>query len=151
MALKISVLIAEDDENDVFMYDRALKQLGIDRYRFVPDGEKAIDYLCGKGEYSDREKFPFPHWLMLDLKMPRVDGFGVLEWIKNNPKCKVVPTVIFSSSKMPSDVARAYDYGVNAFFVKPMRMEEMIKTLALIENFWQVAERPAVAVDHKCA
>jgi CheY-like chemotaxis protein len=87
---------------------------------------------------------------MLDLKMPRVDGFDVLEWIKQNPSCKVVPTVIFSSSKQPTDVKRAYDFGVNAFFVKPVRMEEMVKTLALIENFWTVAERPAVDAEHKC-
>jgi CheY-like chemotaxis protein len=150
MALKISVLVAEDEDNDLFFYERGFEKIGIERYRCVRDGQEAIDYLRGHGEYCDREKNPFPNWLMLDLKMPRVDGFGVLEWIKNNPSCKVVPTIIFSSSKQPADVQRAYDYGVNAFFVKPVRMEEMVKTLALIENFWNVAERPLVSADHKC-
>lgn len=150
MAKKISVLIAEDEENDVFLYERGFQKIGIDNYRIVRDGEQAIEYLRGRGQFSDRERFPFPNWLMLDLKMPRVDGFQVLQWIKDNPSCKVVPTVIFSSSRQPGDVARCYDYGVNAFFVKPVRMEEMVKTLALIENFWNVAERPAVSAEHKC-
>jgi CheY-like chemotaxis protein len=151
MAAKISVLIAEDDENDRFLYDRALKKLGIERFQCVEDGHEAINYLRGQGQFVDRERFPFPDWLLLDLKMPRVDGFQVLEWIKNNPSCKVVPTVIFSSSRQPIDVQHTYDLGVNAYFVKPLRMEEMVKTLALIENFWMVAERPAVDAEHKCS
>lgn len=151
MAAKISVLIAEDEENDRFMYELTFKKIGIERFRCVEDGQEAIDYLCGQGQFSDRERFPFPDWLLLDLKMPRVDGFQVLEWIKQNPHCKVVPTVVFSSSRLPADVQRAYDLGVNAYFVKPVRMEEMVKTVALIENFWMVAERPLVSAEHKCS
>jgi two-component system response regulator len=150
MAHKISVLIAEDDENDTFMYTHAFQKIGIEQFRTVRDGQEAIDYLRGQGEFCDRERCPFPNWLMLDLKMPRLDGFDVLEWIKQNPSCKVVPTIIFSSSRQPGDVKRAYDLGVNAFFVKPVRMEEMLKTLALINNFWTIAERPAVSAEHKC-
>lgn len=150
MADKISVLIAEDDENDIYIYERGLNRIGIENFKCVRDGAEVIEYLRGQGKYQDREQNPFPKWLLLDLKMPRVNGLEVLEWIKKNPSCRVVPTIIFSASQQASDVKKAYDLGANAYFVKPLRMEEMLETLALVNHFWTIAVRPSVEPQHTC-
>src|SRR5258708_4566248 len=114
------MLIADDDEND-----RALIRLAISRNKMpvetreVHDGVEVIRYLQGEGEYSDREKYPFPGLLLVDLKMPRMDGHGVLEWIRTHPDCSFLPTVMLSGSGHEGDILEAHRRGVKAYFVKP--------------------------------
>jgi CheY-like chemotaxis protein len=134
------VLIAEDDETEAAMYDYALRRAGILNYLIVPHGGEVIRYLRGEGQYADRTEYPFPRWLILDLNMPRVSGFEVLEWLARHNKCKVVPTIVFSNSRQHEDIKKAYELGANAFFNKPNDLNTMIDVLALVRNFWTVAE-----------
>src|SRR5579883_2562317 len=94
------VLLAEDDENDVFFLERAFKQAQVlNPIHRVRDGEDAIDYLRGEGPYCDREKHPLPQLMLLDLKMPRKNGFEVIMWVREQPCLKRLPIVVLTSSK----------------------------------------------------
>ena len=121
------ILVADDDENDVFFIERALKEAQVaNPLRRVRDGEEAIAYLKGEGGYGDREKFPLPHLMLLDLKMPRKNGFEVLEWVRGQPGLKRLPVIILTSSKEDPDIKRAYDLGANTYLVKPAKPEGLV-------------------------
>ncbi len=137
------ILIAEDDANDALLVRRALGKIdpGI-AHQFVSNGEDVIAYVLGMGEFSDREKFPFPTLLLLDMKMPRKGGLEVLEWLQANPDCRVVPTIVWSSSRLPLDIRRAYDLGANCFIVKPNAFDEIQSSLELAFRFWRMCEKP---------
>src|SRR5437016_684237 len=115
------ILLAEDEEEDV-----VLLKLGFAKARFlnpvqvVPDGAEAIAYLQGAGKYSNRSDFPLPNLLLLDLKMPRKNGFEVLEWLRQQPQLSALPVVVLTSSDDMRDVNRAYQLGANTFLVKPV-------------------------------
>ncbi len=143
------ILVAEDNEAEAFLYQRAFQKIGIADYLIVTDGEQTIDYLSGAGKFSDRNVHPFPHWLLLDIKMPRKTGFDVLHWITEHPACKVVPTIVMSNSNQTNDVSRAYELCANAFFTKPTRLQELVDILALIHHFWTIAQCPPTDPLHK--
>lgn len=131
------VLIAEDQPMDIFLLQRAFAQapMPITLY-FVTDGQEAIDYLSGEKEYGDRELHPLPDLLLLDIKMPRLDGFQVLRWLRNQPGLKRLPVTMFSSSGLASDVNRAYELGANSFLVKPQDADGMSELVIRLENYW---------------
>jgi CheY-like chemotaxis protein len=147
----VVILIAEDSEDDRFMYGRALEKIGFKNVRFTHDGEDAIAYLRGEGKYADRGAYPFPNWLILDLKMPRKTGFEVVEWVRAHSDCGVIPTIIMTSSMIPADVKRAYDLGVNTFFSKPHSQSELVALFQEMLNYWCKAEIPAPPQARKCA
>src|SRR5262245_7374180 len=104
-----TILVVEDDPNDVLFLKRALKKNGVHNpVCTLPDGEEAIAYLCGVGKYTDRKAHPFPRVIILDLKMPRKSGLEVLEWLKEHPQYRVIPTIVLTSSKLNEDVVKAY-------------------------------------------
>jgi CheY-like chemotaxis protein len=146
----ILVLIAEDDENDVIVYRRVLPKIGMSSVRFTGDGDQTIEYLKGEGEYADRDQYPFPNFLVLDIKLPRTDGMEVLKWIKENPSCKVTPTIMISGSVLDEEVQEAYQSGANAYFAKPNSMHEMSTVMKLIHDFWTTAVPPKVCPGHVC-
>src|SRR5437868_5957497 len=114
------ILIAEDSEDDVFLLDRACLKAGINvRFMQVRNGEEAINYLAGKNQYTDRAAYPLPGLLLLDLKMPKVNGFAVLEWLKQQPVLKRLIVAVLTSSTAPMDINRAYDLGANSYLAKP--------------------------------
>jgi CheY-like chemotaxis protein len=132
-----SVLMAEDDDNDVFFVQRAFKQAQIPNpLHRVKDGEEAIAYLRGDGQYSDRAQFPLPRFLLLDLKMPRKNGFEVIAWIRQQPGIKRLPIAVLTSSKEEPDINRAYDTGANTYLVKPVKFEELVETIKALDQFW---------------
>src|SRR5258708_36363778 len=136
-----TILLAEDDQNDVFFLKRALKKNNIGNpVQVVKDGEEAIDYLAGNGQFADRTLFPHPAFIILDLKMPRKSGFEVLEWLKSNPEHQVVPTLVLSSSAQPEDVLRAYDLGANSFMVKQSSFENMERMVKTIHEYWSFCQ-----------
>jgi CheY-like chemotaxis protein len=140
-----TVLVADDDDNDAFFLERAFKHAKIaNPLCRVVDGEEAIVYLSGGGKYADREKYPVPCLLLLDLKMPRKNGFEVLEWIRGQPGLKRLPVVVLTSSREDPDINRAYELGANTYLVKPVQFEglaDMMKTLTL---YWlMLAEKPS--------
>src|SRR4051812_18056470 len=114
-----TVLVADDDATARFLMERAFtKTKTQSRLQFVKDGSEAIDYLEARGIYQDRDRYPFPSLMTLDIKMPKVDGFGVLKWIKQHPTVKRLAVVVFSCSDEQTDIDRAYDMGANSYLVK---------------------------------
>jgi CheY-like chemotaxis protein len=137
-----TILIAEDDENDRLLINRAFQKVGqTEPLQFVENGQTAIDYLSGSGDYSDRAKYPFPSVVMLDLKMPLKNGFEVLQWIRNQPRYKKMVVVLFTSSNQPSDIETAYELGVNSYLVKPLNFDEVFGLARQIREYWLVANR----------
>jgi CheY-like chemotaxis protein len=133
IAGKKNILIAEDDPNDVFLLQWAFSKTGINaNLRFVEDGEAAIRYL----ESSDQQKNPTPHLLLLDLKMPRVDGFNVLEWVRLQPGLKRLLVIVLTSSDSVLDINHAYDLGANSYLVKPFYNEHLIKLVEYLQTYW---------------
>jgi CheY-like chemotaxis protein len=135
------ILIAEDNPDDELLLRRALQKADVQaQVKVVPDGEEAILYL-EQTSAANQKDGAVPSLIILDLKMPRKGGFEVLEWLTENPKCSVVPTIILTSSNMESDVQRAYGLGANTFFVKPNSLNELVATFKLIDDYWSRAER----------
>lgn len=125
-----TILHVEDDENDVFFVERAILKasLAVD-IRVARDGQQAIDYLGGKGQYGNRGTCPFPDILLLDLKLPLLGGFEVLTWARAKHDLAHLPIYILSSSDNDSDVRRAKQLGANRYFVKSHRFEDLIAEL----------------------
>jgi len=123
------MLLADDSADDRLLIARALKALGTVKLIFtLEDGHEVIAYLEGQGPYADREKFPTPDLLLLDLKMPRVNGFEVLEWMRNHKSLKPLIAVL-SSSEVPDDMKRASALGANLYLVKSYNMEKTLRPL----------------------
>jgi CheY-like chemotaxis protein len=115
-----TILLVEDSTDDVFFMERAMKAAGFATpLQVAKDGQVALDYLGGVKEYADREKFPLPSLVLLDLKLPQVLGLDVLKWIRSRPDLQVLPVVVLTSSGERSDLERAYRLGANSFMVKP--------------------------------
>src|SRR5882672_3858639 len=124
------MLVVEDNQFDAIILGRALSEsgLGINAH-FVEDGQEAIDYLGGKGGFSDRTIYPLPRLVLLDLKMPRLNGFDVLNWIRETPQAPRLITVIFTSSDQEIDINRAYDLGANSYLRKPQDFSDFDRIL----------------------
>ena len=139
------ILVAEDDPTDAYFFQRAFNRAGLPvTLHFVRDGQEVLDYLQGEGQYADRVLHPLPRLLLLDLKMPRLDGFDVLEWVRQQPIMSGVLIVIFSSSEELRDINRAYGLGANSYLVKPHSMAELT---ALREKLLGIAVQVADSGD----
>ena len=132
--LVTEILIADDSDDDVFLIRRALEAAHIaNPLRVVHDGEQVIAYLRGEPPYENRGDFPVPGLLLLDLRMPRMDGFEVLAWVRQQPEWKNLPVAVLTSATDIWDVNRAFSLGANSFMIKPMdfmRFAEFAQTLA---------------------
>jgi CheY-like chemotaxis protein len=132
-----TLLVAEDQPADVMLLRRAFaKSQARMTLRFVADGQEAIDYLSGEHEYADRELNPLPDLMLLDINMPRLDGFEVLVWLRHQPRLRRLPVSIFSSCALANEVNRAYDLGVNCFLVKPQEPDGISDLIRRLEEFW---------------
>src|SRR5688500_9122357 len=139
-----SVVIAEDSHDDAFLIQRAFKDHGSMRPpHIVNDGAEAIAYIAGEGIYADRMTYPFPNLIILDLKMPRVDGFQVLEWLRDHPDFRVIPTVVWSASSDQRDVKHAYCLGANGYLCKPTEYPQFKAMLGRLLAFWDDCLKPA--------
>jgi CheY-like chemotaxis protein len=136
MDAKPTVLLAEDEENDVFMMQRAIRKLDSPvLLQVAKDGKEAIDYLAGEGAYANRELHPVPALILLDIKMPRKDGFAVLEWLKQDTLLPRIPVVMVTSSNLTADVEKALGLGASAYLVKPVSSAELQSLFTAITNF----------------
>lgn len=142
-----TILLVEDDENDVFLLTRALGKTGIaSPLRVASDGQQALDYVEGKGKYGNREEFPFPYLILLDLKLPLVKGLDVLRRVRELTERPIV--VVLSSSRNDMDITEAYRLGTNAYLSKPASFEGLVETVKAIGEFWlkfNVAHDPSDA------
>jgi CheY-like chemotaxis protein len=132
------ILIVEDNPDDRMILGRALQRAGVETpVQMVHDGEQAIQYLTGAGQYADRAEFPMPTLLLLDLKMPKVDGFEVLRWVRQQPAgLRELPIVVLTTSNYGKDVLEAYAAGANAFLVKPNDLEICVRQIKSLDAFW---------------
>ncbi|HET7395996.1 MAG TPA: response regulator [Gammaproteobacteria bacterium] len=144
---RTTILLAEDDQNDVMLIKRAFsKSHVINPIACVENGEEAVAYLAGQGEYVDRERYPLPFMMLLDLKLPRLSGHEVLKWLREQPGLKRLPVVVLTSSREPSDINRAYETGANSYLVKPVVFEEFSTLLKQLQVYWlMLSEHPELS------
>jgi len=138
-----TILQVEDDPNDVFLMRHAMKKAGVTNpVRVASSGQEAIDYLQGGGKFTDRERFPFPSLVLLDLKLPHVMGLEVLRWIRQQSRTSPV-VIVLTASADAADISRAYDLGANAFLTKPGEVEKLKEMVRAIRDFWFTHNTPA--------
>ena len=138
-----TILIAEDNEDDVFLLQEAFRKAGVASHlHVVTDGAEALSYLKNEGVYSDASKFPFPDLLLLDLNMPRVNGFEVLEWLRQQPTLGRLMVHVLTASCREEDVKRAYDLRANSFVVKPSRVDELVAFVTALHTWHRLVCLP---------
>jgi CheY-like chemotaxis protein len=136
------ILLVEDDENDVVLIQCAFQKAGLNpTLKTVRNGAEAIEYLSGEGRYADREQFPMPFLLLLDLRMPGTDGFEVLRWVRAAAELKRLLVVVLTSSNLQADVDRAYELGANSYLVKPVEFDQMVNLVRRFEAYWSEINR----------
>ncbi len=132
------ILLVEDDQKDIELTLAALDDINLaNKVDVVRDGEEALDYLFKRGKYKIREN-DNPIVVLLDLKMPKIDGLEVLKQIKESELLHDIPVVVLTSSKMESDLITSYNLGVNAFVIKPVKFEEFVKAIKDLGSFWAI-------------
>lgn len=137
------ILVAEDEETDIMLLQMAWKRAGLSNPLVIThDGQEMIDYLNGEPPFSDRAQHPMPVLLLLDLKMPRMNGFDVLAWLAKRPVFKNLPTVVLSSSCYPADIQNAKKMGAREYFVKPPNFHDLIKVLQDVSKKFLSASDP---------
>ncbi len=145
MAASVKILVADDDSNDKMLLRRAIEKAGLRvQVDFVDDGQEAIDYL------QSASSEPPPTMLLLDLNMPRLDGFDVLEWLRHEPDRRPRTVVVYSSSPRSEDIHRSGELGVDYYVVKPSEPSELVATMKRLEPFCYTERppRPAVVAHH---
>ena len=131
------ILLVEDNRMDVELTLDAFKEARLLNTIYVsPNGQDALDYLFGRGKYADRNTYPMPNLVLLDLKLPGVDGFEVLRQVKSAPILKRLPVIILTSSKEEGDRALTYDIGANSYIVKPVSFNGFLDVIKQIEGYW---------------
>jgi CheY-like chemotaxis protein len=131
------MLVAEDRDEDVDILKLACQRAGVSLpLHFVRDGEEVLEYLKGEGQFSDREKYPLPTLLLLDLSMPRLNGFEVLQWLRLQPGLRRLLVIVFTSSELPEDVNKAFELGANSYLVKPVDFEKLQETARYLDTYW---------------
>jgi CheY-like chemotaxis protein len=131
------ILLAEDDRGDQELTRRALEEGRMrNDLRVVEDGEEALAYLYRRGKYRDPAKSPRPDLLLLDLNLPRVDGRQVLEKVRSDSKLRPMAVVVLTTSRQEEDILRSYELGCNSFITKPVGMDQFIRVIHALEEYW---------------
>lgn len=131
------ILLAEDNDDDVFFMKYAMKNAGVSvPLQVVEDGVQAVSYLAGEGKFSDRNLYPLPDLVLLDLKLPFKSGFEVLKWIRDQSILNKLLVIILSSSQQDSDINKAYQLGANSYLVKPLTSEQLLKLVKAFKEYW---------------
>ena len=137
------ILLVEDEPTGIFLFEHVVKKLEITNpLQIARDGREALDYLEGVGEFADRQKYPPPGLVVLDLKLPLISGFEVLEQLRQRPEIRKTVVVILSSSASDDDVTQAYALGANGYLVKPLHLEKLLEIVRAIKDFWLTHNHP---------
>jgi CheY-like chemotaxis protein len=139
----VDILLVEDNPTDAELTMRALKRKNLaNKLLWVKDGAEAIDFLFGKGKYSDRNAKDIPRLILLDLRMPKVDGLEVLQRIKGDEITKKIPVVVLTSSQEDKDIVDSYKLGVNSYVSKPVEFDEFIDAVSTLGLYWMLINKP---------
>jgi CheY-like chemotaxis protein len=141
----ITILVADDDPDDCLMVKESFEEERVaNPLHFVKDGEELMDYLKRRGDFKDMEDIPLPGLILLDLNMPRKDGREALREIKSDPDLRIIPVVVFTTSKAEEDIYRTYDLGVNSFISKPVTFEGLKGIIKTVTKYWlEIVELPS--------
>jgi CheY-like chemotaxis protein len=133
----LTILLVEDNLDHAELVKRNMEDFQVaNSIIHVEDGEAALDYLHGRGKYADREQYPVPHLMLLDLRLPKVDGLEVLKEVKTNDALRPMPVVILTTSEAERDMAKAYEYHANSYVTKPVNFEDFSKLLGDLGFYW---------------
>ncbi len=146
------VLLVEDNEGDILLTLRAFKKVRLpERVEIARNGREALAYLTGEPPFDDRAHFPLPSLVILDLNMPKVNGFDVLAVLKNTPGLRRIPVIVLTSSSEVSDIQKSYDLGANSYLVKPVGFDLFTRVVSEIENYWlSLNTSPPLAAEGLC-
>jgi two-component system, response regulator len=134
---EIEILLVEDSPEDAELAIRALKKNNLaNNIIHVSDGAEALDLLFARGAFEDRDKNVYPKVILLDLKLPKIDGFEVLKEIRNDIRTKIIPVVVLTSSKEENDIVECYKLGVNSYIVKPIDFDKFTESVKEIGLYW---------------
>jgi two-component system, response regulator len=136
---EVEILFIEDNPHEAELTIRGLKKHNlVNKLKHIDDGAEALDFIFSKGTYSDRENSPNPKLIILDLKLPKVDGLEILRQLKADEKTRMVPVVVLTSSQEEKDVIESYRLGVNSYIVKPVNFESFGKAVADLGLYWVI-------------
>jgi two-component system response regulator len=145
MIQEVEILLVEDSKSDAEMTIRALRKNHIINYIYhVKDGAEALDFIFARGSYTHRTIENCPKVILLDLKMPKVNGVEVLQAIKADERTKKIPVVILTSSKENPDIQKSYDLGANSYVVKPVEFDEFMKAISDLGLYWLLINQPPI-------
>jgi len=131
------ILLAKDNETDALLVRRAIQIAGVKaQLQVVRDGQEAVDYLAGVNSYSDRVQHPFPKLMLLDLQMPRLNGFEVLKIVRTDLHFTRLPVIVLTNSENPADIKRAYELGATSYFRKPDSVEGLDEMIHVLHAYW---------------
>ena len=134
---EVEILLVEDNPNDVKLTLRALKKHNLaNKVHVVIDGAEALDYIFAKNHYADRKIEEIPKVILLDIKLPKVDGLEVLEKIKADKRTKSIPVVMLTSSSQESDMIKSYELGANSFIIKPVKFDKFVDAVSELGLYW---------------
>jgi two-component system, response regulator len=140
----VEILLVEDNPHDAEMTIRTLKKINLaNRLVHLKDGAEALDFIFAKGAYTGRDTNDRPKVILLDIKMPKVDGIEVLRQIKSNPATKTIPVVIMTSSKEEQDIITSYNLGVNSYVVKPVDFDSFARAVSELGFYWLITNQYA--------
>ena len=140
---EVEILLVEDNPNDVELTLRALKKNNLtNRVHVVKDGAEALEYIFATGAYASRDINHNPRVILLDLKLPKIDGLEVLRRIKSDERTKVIPVVVLTSSKEERDLVESYKLGANSYITKPVDFDSFVKAVAELGLYWLLLNQP---------
>jgi CheY-like chemotaxis protein len=140
---EVEILLVEDNPNDVELTLRALRHVNLaNRIFVVRDGAEALDFLFARGPYGGRNGAQLPKVVLLDLKLPKVNGLEVLERVRSDPRTRTVPVVVLTSSSEEPDIQKSYALGVNSYIVKPVEFESFVKAVSDAGLYWLLLNQP---------
>jgi two-component system response regulator len=140
---EVEILLVEDNPNDVELTLRALKKRNLaNKVHVVKDGAEALEFIFGTGTYAERDINQIPKVILLDLKLPKVDGLEVLRIVKSDERTKVIPVVVLTSSKEESDLVESYRLGANSYITKPVDFDKFAQTVSEMGLYWLLVNQP---------
>jgi two-component system response regulator len=140
---EVEILLIEDNMNDAELTIRALKKNNLaNKLVHLEDGQEALDFIFAEGNYSDRKIADTPKVILLDLKMPKINGIQVLQKIKSDERTKKIPVIVLTSSKEDPDIQECYRLGVNSYVVKPVQFEKFLNAVSELGLYWMILNQP---------